>query len=85
MGEPWSRTATFRFSRSTGLIPGEYHVAIRAAETRPKDVTNSRQEPGDDNTVAEEVIPAKYNSETDLTIEIKDNAIKEVTFHLDSH
>ncbi len=74
----------FSISRTTGLIPGDYHVAIRAAETRPRRRHERQGEPGDDATVAEEVIPAKYNSETDLRVEIKDNAIKEVTFHLDS-
>ncbi len=45
----------------------------------------SEKSPRTTPAVAKEVVPAKYNSETDLTIEIKDTAIKEVTFHLDSH
>jgi hypothetical protein len=74
----------FSLPRSSGLIPGKYFVAIRAAEPQHKR-HGKRSEHEDEEKVAKEVVPAKYNSETDLTIEIKDNAIKELTFHLDSH
>jgi hypothetical protein len=74
----------FSIPRSSGLIPGTYNVTIRAAETRPRR-HRDREEPEDDETVAREVIPERYNTNSELRIEIKDNAIKELTFHLDSH
>lgn len=72
----------FSIPRAAGLIPGDYQVAIRAAESRRR---RDRGPATDDEPVAEEVIPARYNSDTDLTIRINDRAIKEVTFRLDSH
>ena len=68
----------FSIPRGVGLIPGQYFVAIRAAETRRKRSNQS----DDDEPVARDAIPARFNSETELRIEIKDRAIKEVTFHL---
>ena len=74
----------FSIPRSSGLIPGTYNVSLRAAETRPGGHHN-REGHEDDEIVAREVIPERYNTKTEVRIEIKDNAIKELTFHLDSH
>jgi hypothetical protein len=77
----------FSMPRSSGLIPGKYSVLISAAEPRHRRHGNreEREEHEDNETVAREVVPAKYNTETELAIEIKDNAIKELILHLDSH
>jgi hypothetical protein len=73
----------FSISRRAGLVPGQYHVVIRAAEVRHRR-HEGRKNSEDDDAVAKEVVPARYNSETSLIIEINDTAIKELTFHLDS-
>ena len=75
----------FSISRARGSIPGDYHVAIRQPRRLAERRHEQRRRTWRRRTVAEEVIPAKYNSETDLRVQIKDRAIKEVTFHLDSH
>jgi hypothetical protein len=73
----------FSIPRGAGLVPGQYHVAIRAAEARHRR-HERRKDSEDDEAVAKETVPARYNSETSLMIEIKDTAIKELTFHLGS-
>jgi hypothetical protein len=71
----------FSIPRGQGLVPGRYVVAINSAATRAKRRKNQR-EPGNDQAVEKERVPAKYNSESQMAIEIKDAAIKEITFRL---
>ena len=66
-----------------GLVPGRYEVAINAAWSYQRRRAHER-EPGNDQAVEKEQIPAKYNAKTQLAIDIKDAAIKEITFHLES-
>jgi hypothetical protein len=60
----------FAIARNVGLVPGNYKVAIYAAEkserTKPEKVGNIKR-----SELAKELIPAKYNSKTELTAEIK--------------
>lgn len=74
----------FSLPRSFGIIPGDYHVAIRASDTKVR-TRDDRRDGENNGPISEEMIPAKYNSETELMLKITDKAIKEVTFHLDSH
>jgi hypothetical protein len=73
----------FSIPRTFGLIPGDYSVVIRASDpqTRPR---NDRRDHENSGQTAEEIIPARYNSESRLMLKITEKAIKEVTFHLDS-
>jgi hypothetical protein len=71
----------FSIPRGEGLVPGRYDVTINSAATRGKRRQN-RREPGNDRAVEKERIPAKYNSKSQMAIEIKDAAIKEITFRL---
>jgi hypothetical protein len=70
----------FSIPRSAGLVPGRYEVMIHSA-TRAKR-RQKRREPGNDQAVGKERIPAKYNSKSQMAIEIKDAAIKEINFRL---
>jgi hypothetical protein len=77
------KNGRFSLARSEGLVAGEYYVSISA----PAPDYLRREEtrgPERAKVVAKEVIPARYNSPTALRLELKDQAIKEVTFHLAS-
>ena len=78
------KNGRFSLPRSEGLVAGEYYVSISA----PAPGYRRREEtrgPERGKVVAKEVIPARYNSPTALRLELKDQAIKEVTFHLASN
>jgi hypothetical protein len=67
------------------LVPGSYTVAIYAsaaggAQTKPKEVGGTRKE----FQVAKELIPAKYNTNTELKAEIKKGGNKDLNFVLES-
>jgi hypothetical protein len=73
----------FSIPRTFGLVPGRYEVAINAAQPREKRSGRDR-EPGNDPVLKNDRIPAKYNSQTRLVVDIKNAAIKNITFHLES-
>ena len=71
----------FSIAREGGLVPGSYTVAIYAAatqgeQTKPKQVGGTRKE----SQVAKELIPAKYNANTELKAEIKKGGNKRSKF-----
>jgi hypothetical protein len=73
----------FSIPREFGPIPGTYSVMIfgdNDLKSPPKD----QNEPGKGRPVEKGHVPEKYNSKTMLAIEIKDFAIKDLTFHLNS-
>jgi hypothetical protein len=73
----------FSIPRDTGLVPGNYNVAIYSAEKR--DRTKPAQVGGGKVTeLAKELIPAKYNSQTELKAEIKKGVPSNFTFSLES-
>lgn len=67
----------FSISAEKGLSPGAYIVRISAAnaDDEPVDL------PGESNKIAPELIPAKYNSESELTFTVQ--ADSENTFDVD--
>ena len=73
----------FSIPRREGLVLGSYNVAINSGELHNR-YRKTRKEPGNDQAIEKERIPAKYNANTQLAIEIKDAAIKEITFRLTS-
>ncbi len=77
------KDGNFSVPRALGLVPGRYEVAINAAWSYQGLRANDRK-PGNDNAVEKEHIPAKYNARTQLAIDIKAAAIKEITFQLKS-
>jgi len=73
----------FSIARAGGLVPGSYSVSINASETqgeqtKPKMVGGTRKE----SQVAKELIPAKYNANTELKAEIKKGGNKDLNFVL---
>jgi hypothetical protein len=74
----------FSIPREVGLIPGKYTVAVfTGVMTKTKRENN--QVPGNAYTMAPEMVPAKYNSASNLEIEIKDShVIKDMTIDIES-
>ena len=74
----------FSIPRTYGLVPGRYDIAINAARSSHQGHQPGVSDPANDQRVQKDLIPPKYNAETRLAIDIKDAAIKEITFHLES-
>jgi hypothetical protein len=75
----------FSIPRESGLVPGSYNVAINAAEHHQgTDQTKPAQAGAGGKAAAKELIPAKYNSSTELKIEIKKGGGNDLTFKLES-
>jgi hypothetical protein len=75
----------FSIAREGGLVPGSYNVAIYASakggeQTKPKEVGGTRKE----TQLAKELIPAKYNANTELKAEIKKGGNTDLNFVLQS-
>jgi hypothetical protein len=62
---------SFYISRETGLVPGNYNVAINAAAPRGERTKPAQVGAGKAEELAKELIPAKYNAKTTLKTEIK--------------
>ena len=84
VGGAMVRNGRFSIPRELGLIPGRYRVAVFSATTAQRKRENGSV-PGNATTSAPEMIPAKYNSQSSLEIEIKDShLIKEMTIDVES-
>lgn len=84
VGGAMVRNGRFSIPREFGLIPGKYTVAVFSAITTERKRGNDSV-PGNATTAAQEMIPAKYNSQSSLEIEIKDShLIKEMTIDVES-
>jgi len=76
---------TFSISRETGLPPGTYNVAINAAEKRGERTKPAEVGGGKQTELAKELIPAKYNSKSELKTEItKGGSNSSLKFELQS-
>ena len=73
----------FSISRDEGLIPGQYKIAVHCADVKDENKKGER-ELENDASVARELIPTRYNSDTTLEIEINDRHIKELKIKLTS-
>jgi hypothetical protein len=82
MGGSMIRNGRFSIPRDLGLMPGKYKVAIFSTIVgrKKKDKDPAKAQPPEP-----ERIPPKYNSQTQLEIEVSDaHAIKEMLIDLDS-
>jgi len=75
----------FSIAREGGLVPGSYSVAIYASakeegQAKPKMAGGTRKEA----QLAKELIPVKYNANTELKAEIKKGGINDLKFALES-
>jgi hypothetical protein len=61
----------FSIGRDVGLVPGSYKVSIYAADKPPERTKPEKAGAGKPSELAKQLIPAKYNSKTELTAEIK--------------
>jgi hypothetical protein len=78
------KNGRFAIPRSEGLIPGKYTVGVYAASGRGSR-RKVESQPGTAEVVPPESIPTKYNSNSQLEIEIQNHAIKEMTLELKSN
>ena len=71
----------FTIPRETGLVPGNYNVTINAASqserTKPAQAGG-----GKPSELPKELIPAKYNSSTELKADVKKGVPNDFTFTL---
>jgi len=72
----------FSIPRGLGLTPGQYKVSINASTDRREARTKGRvvQKSG----LAKELIPSKYNSETELVAEVEKGGASNLKFELRS-
>ncbi len=79
------RDGRFSIPRKFGLVPGKYTVAVFSGGTTERKRRKERG-PEDEDTVPQEMIPAKFNSQSSLEIEITDaHAIKDMTIDVESN
>jgi hypothetical protein len=73
----------YSISRDQGLVPGSYNVAINAA-TKSERTKPAQVGAGKAAELPKELIPAKYNSATELKAEVKKGGPNAFTFTLQS-
>jgi hypothetical protein len=74
----------FSIARDSGLVPGNYNFSIYAGansaeRTKPAQAGSLKK-----SEMAKELIPAKYNSNTELRAEVKKGGGNDLTFTLES-
>jgi hypothetical protein len=82
----------FSIPRAQGLVPGTYRVTVNAASSETTVPKGEPVEPGKPpepgrptrTARAKELIPAKYNAESELKAEVKKGVPNEFTFTLQS-
>jgi len=73
----------FSIPRDKGPVPGMYKIAIATEKKRPAR-TDQEPTPGKAEAAAENQIPARFNTQTVLEIEIKEGGIKELKIEIAS-
>ncbi len=76
---------SFSIPRDKGLIPGMYTISI-SAEKQRKRKDRTEREPSGATAInrAEEHIPAKFNSKSELEVEVKEGGIKDLRIEIES-
>jgi hypothetical protein len=72
----------FSIPRETGLVPGNYNVALYASEKRAEQTKPAQAGGGKPAERPKELIPAKYNTSTELKAEIKKGGGNDLRFTL---
>jgi len=73
----------FSIPREKGLVPGRYRIAI-SEEGRHRPLGERGTEPAKSEIVADEIIPDRFNIDTELEVEVKAGGIKELKIEIDS-
>jgi hypothetical protein len=74
----------FSIARESGLVPGNYNVAIYSPERLTERTKPKQAGGGKPSELPKQLIPAKYNSKSELTAEIKKGGGNDLTFTLQS-
>lgn len=69
---------SYSVDRALGLVPGKYKVSISSASS----ATAGGEAPGSGGALPKEALPAKYNTRSELTAEIKAGESKAIDFEL---
>ena len=77
------QAGSFSILRESGLVPGSYQVSINAAASPAAEPSKSAV-PKKGAQLARELIPAKYNSQTKLAVDIKKGGASDLKFDLQS-
>jgi hypothetical protein len=75
----------FSIPRDKGPVPGKYKIAVSSEKIVKHPARTDREDtPAEPHPPAEEIIPARFNSDTELEVEIKEGGIKELRIDLQS-
>lgn len=68
--------------RQKGLPPGKYAVRISAADPKSGVPRSSAHAPGDESPPLKELLPERYNSKSELSVEVKSGGGNTFNFEL---
>ena len=75
----------FSIPREKGPVPGRYKIAVSSEKMMKHPSRTDREEnPAEPHSPADESIPARFNANTELEVEIKEGGIKELRIDLQS-
>jgi hypothetical protein len=74
----------FSIPREDGLVPGTYKVSISHAELQAALFKGKKSDSPRSKRLGPELIPARYNSKSELTAEIKPGGTEDLKFELTS-
>ena len=76
------RDGTFSIAAAGGTFAGKFRVEVTASRPSGRTVRTPR---GEFSNVDEQFLPARYNVQSELTVEVKSGGPNEFTFELTSH
>ena len=75
----------FSIPRDKGPVPGKYKIAVSSEKhVKHPNRTDREDIPAEPQPPAQEIIPARFNANTELEVEIKEGGIKELRIDLQS-
>jgi hypothetical protein len=78
------KAGQFSIPREDGLVPGSYKVSISHAELEAALYKGKKDDSPRSKKLGPELIPARYNSKSELTAEIKAGGTRDLKYELSS-